>query len=252
MSTKTPPSTLLDGERALVTGCAGGIGRGVALALAAEGATVLGSDIVAPPATDGIDFVAADLARRDGWRTLLDAAVATLGTISLFVHAASPRRQEADSPLSVSEETWDAMTDINLRSGFFLAREVGRHMRDNGVRGRILLVTSQHRQTPRNLPHYSASKAGMTMVMKELARVLAPDGIRVNALAPGAIPGGGFVADNLDELVKQIPLGRPGTPDDVAQMAVAILSERFGRYVVGTTVEIDGGLGLSSWIPSKA
>jgi NAD(P)-dependent dehydrogenase (short-subunit alcohol dehydrogenase family) len=92
----------------------------------------------------------------------------------------------------------------------------------------------------------------MTMVMKELARVLAPDGIRVNAIAPGAIPGGGFVADNLGELVTQIPLGRAGTPDDIAQVAVAVLSERFGRYVVGTTVEVDGGLGLISWIPSKA
>ena len=84
-------------------------------------------------------------------------------------------------------------------------------------------------------------------VMKELARVLAPDGIRVNAIAPGAIPGGGFVADNLAELVAQIPLGRAGTPDDIAQVAVAVLSERFGRYVVDTTVDVDGGgLGLIS------
>ena len=243
---------LLEGERALITGCAGGIGRGIAKALKAEGATVLGSDIAAPPAEDGIDFLAADLSKRDGWKELLDGAIAKLGTVSLFVHAASPRRREVDTPLSVSEETWDLMTDINVRSGFFLAREVGRHMRDNGIRGRMILVTSRHRETPRNLPHYSASKAGMTMVMKELARVLAPDGIRVNAIAPGAIPGGGFVADNLADLVAQIPLGRPGTPDDIAQVAVAILSERFGRYVVGTTVEVDGGLGLASWIPAKA
>ena len=243
---------LLEGERALVTGCAGGIGRGIAKALLTEGATVLGSDIVAPPAEDGIDFLVGDLGERDGWKQLLDGAVARLGTISLFVHAASPRRLEADTPLSVSEETWDAMTGINLRSGFFLAREVGRHMRDHAIKGRLLLITSMHRETPRNLPHYSASKAGMTMVMKELARTLAPDGIRVNAIAPGAIPGGGFVADNLSALVAQIPIGRPGTPDDVAQVAVALLSERFGRYVVGTTVEVDGGLGLQSWIPSKA
>jgi NAD(P)-dependent dehydrogenase (short-subunit alcohol dehydrogenase family) len=243
---------LLEGERALITGAAGGIGRGIAKALLAEGAKVLGSDIVPPPAEDGIDFLAADLSRRDGWRALLNSAVQHLGTISLFVHAASPRRREADTPLSVSEEAWEAMTGVNLRSGFFLAREVGRHMRDQRINGRILLITSLHRETPRNLPHYSASKAGMTMVMKELARVLAPDGIRVNAIAPGAIPGGGFVAGNLDELVAQIPIGRPGTPDDVAQMAVAVLSERFGRYVVGTTVEVDGGLGLTSWIPSKA
>ena len=245
MSTK-----LLDGERALVTGCAGGIGRGIAKALMADGATVLGSDITAPPADDKIDYVAADLSRPDGWKGLLREATARLDTISLFVHAASPRRREEDTPLTVSEETWDAMTGVNLRSGFFLAREIGRQMRDHKIKGRILLVTSMHKETPRTLPHYSASKAGMTMVMKELARTLAPNGIRVNAIAPGAIPGGGF-ARNMDELVAQIPLGRPGMPDDVAQMAVAVLSERFGRYVAGTTIEVDGGLGLISWIPSK-
>jgi NAD(P)-dependent dehydrogenase (short-subunit alcohol dehydrogenase family) len=247
MSTK-----LLEGERALVTGCAGGIGRGIAKALQAEGAKVLGSDIAAPPTEDGIDFLAGDLGKRDGWKTLFDGAVTRLGSISLFVHAASPRRLEADTPLTVSEATWDAMTEINLRTGFFLAREIGRHMREHKIKGRMLLITSLHAETPRNLPHYSASKAGMTMVMKELARVLAPDGIRVNAIAPGAIPGGGFVAGNLTELVAQIPLGRAGTPDDIAQAAVAVLSERFGRYMVGTTVEVDGGIGLQSWIPAKA
>ena len=246
MSTK-----LLEGERALVTGCAGGIGRGIAKALKTEGATVLGSDINAPPAADGIDFLASDLSKKDGWRSLLDGAIKRLGSISLFVHAASPRRLEDDTPLTVSEETWDAMTGVNLRSGFFLAREIGKHMREHKTKGRILLITSMHRETPRTLAHYSASKAGMTMVMKELARALGPSGIRVNAIAPGAIPGGGF-ARNMDELVAQIPIGRAGTPDDIAQVAVAVLSERFGRYVVGTTVEVDGGLGLISWIPPKA
>jgi NAD(P)-dependent dehydrogenase (short-subunit alcohol dehydrogenase family) len=221
------------------------------MALMADGAMVLGSDIVAPRAEDRIDYVPADLSRPDGWKYLLRDATQKLGSISLFVHAASPRRREEDTPLTVTEETWDTMTGVNLRSGFFLAREIGRHMRERQLKGRILLITSMHRETPRTLPHYSASKAGMTMVMKELARTLAPDGIRVNAIAPGAIPGGGF-ARNLDEMVAQIPLGRPGTPDDIAQMAVAILSERFGRYVVGTTLEIDGGLGLISWIPPKA
>ena len=69
---------LLEGERALVTGCAGGIGHGIAKALLAEGATVLGSDIAAPPAGDGIDFLAADLSKRDGWKSLLDGALKKL------------------------------------------------------------------------------------------------------------------------------------------------------------------------------
>jgi 3-oxoacyl-[acyl-carrier protein] reductase len=85
---------------------------------------------------------------------------------------------------------------------------------------------SLHAHTPRNLPHYSATKAGQTMIVKELARALGADGIRVNAIAPGAIPGGGFDADATD-LQRMIPLGRTGTPDDIADMAVALLCDRF-------------------------
>jgi len=73
-----------------------------------------------------------------------------------------------------------------------LAREIARKMMANGVSGRMLFVTSPHASTPRNLPHYSAAKAGQTMVVKELAKALGPHGIRVNAIAPGAVPGGGF------------------------------------------------------------
>ena len=242
-------TNLLAGETALVTGAAGGIGRGIARALMADGARVLGSDITPPPAEDGIEYVAADLSKRDGWRALHDEAVKRLGSISLFVHAASPRRREIDHAMAVTEDTWDSMVEVNLRSGFFLGQAIGAHMRERKIKGRILYITSLHRYVPRNLAHYSASKAGMTMVMKELARTLARDGIRVNAIAPGAIPGGGFVAGNLDSLVAQIPLGRTGTPDDIAQVAVAVLSERFGRYIAGTTIDVDGGIGLISWIP---
>jgi len=85
--------------------------------------------------------------------------------------------------------------------------------------------------------------------VKELARALGPHGIRVNAIAPGAIPGGGFAADVV-ALERMIPLGRTGTPEDIAAMAVALLSERFGRYVTGTTVAVDGGLALYNWIPA--
>jgi 3-oxoacyl-[acyl-carrier protein] reductase len=112
----------------------------------------------------------------------------------------------------------------------------------------MLFVTSLHAASPRNLPHYSATKAGQTMLVKELARGLGADGIRVNAIAPGAIPGGGFEADKA-ALEAMIPLGRTGTPEDIADMAVALLCDRFSRYVTGTTVVVDGGLALYNWIP---
>ena len=248
---------LLQGDTALVTGGAAGIGRGIALALAREGARVLfadidsakGAEVEAQARQAGLaaTFVPADLATVAGARTLWADAVERLGRVSILVHSASPRRIETDTVLTVSDETWAAMVDVNLRSGFVLGQEAARHMQQHGIKGRILYLTSLHADVPRNLPHYSAAKAGTTMVMKEFARALGRDGIRVNAIAPGAVPGGGF--SGMPGLVDLIPLGRVGTPDDIAQMAVAVLSERFGRYVTGATIVVDGGMDTISWIP---
>lgn len=114
----------------------------------------------------------------------------------------------------------------------------------------MLFVTSLHAETPRNLPHYSASKAGQTMLVKELARAFGPDGIRVNAIAPGAIPGGGFDANaaGADRLARCTSLRRLGKLEEIASMAVALLADRFSGYVTGTTVVVDGGLALHNWI----
>jgi 3-oxoacyl-[acyl-carrier protein] reductase len=143
------------------------------------------------------------------------------------------------------------MLEINLNAGFLIAQALGRHMKDEGIRGRMLFITSLHADSPRQLPHYSASKAGQTMVVKELARALGPHGIRVNAVVPGAIPGGGFNAP--PGMVEKIPLRRFGTPADVAAMAVAVLSERFGAYVTGASIVVDGGIALHNWIdPTEA
>lgn len=251
------PDGLLQGDTAVVTGGGAGIGRGIALALAQEGARVLVADIDAGKGAAveaearqaGLDatFVPADLSSVAGARALWADVVARLGRISILVHGASPRRVETDTVLNVADDTWDAMVSVNLRAGFVLGQEAARHMKQEGVKGRILYLTSLHADVPRNLPHYSAAKAGTTMVMKELARALGPDGIRVNAIAPGAVPGGGF--GGLPGLVDLIPLGRVGTPDDIAQMAVAVLSQRFGRYVTGATIVVDGGMDTISWIP---
>src|ERR1051326_6225414 len=86
------------------------------------------------------------------------------------------------------------MLEVNLNAGLLIAHARGRHMVERAVKGRMLFVTSLHAWSPRNLPHYSASKAGQTMVVKELARALGRHGIRVNAVAPGAIPGRGLAA----------------------------------------------------------
>ena len=231
---------LLSTDTALVTGAAGGIGRGIAEALAAEGARVLASD-----------RADCDLSQPGAAAGLAARAIRELGKVSIFVHSASPRRHEEDTALEVSEATWRAMQEVNLNAGFLLGQALGRHMREQKIRGRMLYITSLHAYAPRNLPHYSAAKAGQTMLVRELARALGPDGIRVNAIAPGAVPGGGFDAAKNPGLLATIPMGRFGTPADVAAMAVAVLSERFGAYVTGTTIAVDGGIALHNWIERR-
>ena len=227
---------LLEGDRALVTGAGRGIGQAIAQAIATEGAEVFGADV-----RD------ADLSSPEGAAKLADEAIRRLGTVSIFVHCASPQRQETKHTMAVSYAEWREMLAVNLDAAFVIGQKLGAHMKEKKIRGRMLLTTSLHAHSPRNLPHYSASKAGQTMLMKELARALGPHGIRVNAIVPGAIPGQGF--KGLPGMEKTIPLGRFGTPADVANMAVAVLSERFGAYVTGASILVDGGINLHNWIP---
>ena len=227
----------LEGDTALITGAASGIGRGIAKALVAEGVRPVLSDVAVKAGRAlareiNATFIPADLADPTAPRKLFDAAEKSLGFVSILVHSASPRRRENETALAVTESKWDLMVTVGLRAGFVLGQAAGAQMQARKIKGRMLFITSLHAHTPRNLPHYSATKAGQTMIVKELARALGADGICVNAIAPGAIPGGGFDADTTT-LQRMIPLGRTGTPDDIADMAVALLCDRFSRYVTG-------------------
>jgi 3-oxoacyl-[acyl-carrier protein] reductase len=241
-------------ETALVTGAGNGIGRAIAQALVGEGVRTVFADISEDTVAAAIKASArpelavpfvGDLASRAVCDALLAHAQSALGRVTHFVHSASPPRREADHAMAVDRETWARMHAVNLDAGFHLARELARNLIAAKAPGSFLLLTSLHAGTPRNLPHYSTAKAGMAMLVKELAKTLGRYNIRVNALVPGAIAAGGFVAN--PSLAKHIPLGRLGQAEDLAPMALAVLSNRVSAYVTGAAIVVDGGLSLTNW-----
>jgi 3-oxoacyl-[acyl-carrier protein] reductase len=241
-------------EAALVTGAGNGIGRAIAQALVGEGVRTVFADVNRETVTAAAKASArpelavtwvgdlADPAARDA---LLAEAQTAVGRVTHFVHSASPPRREADHAMAVTTERWAQMHAVNLEAGFHLSREMARKLIADKAPGSFLLLTSLHSGTPRNLPHYSTSKAGLSMLVKELAKTFGRFNIRVNALVPGAIAAGGFVAD--PKLAQHIPLGRLGQAEDLAPLALAVLSNRISAYVTGSAIVIDGGLSLTNW-----
>ena len=241
-------------EAALVTGAGNGIGRAIAQALVGEGVRTVFADlnretvtaaIAASPRPELATAWVGDLADIAAREALLAASATAVGRVTHFVHSASPPRREADHAMAVSTETWARMHAVNLDAGFHLSRELARKLIADKQPGSFLLLTSLHAGTPRNLPHYATAKAGLAMLVKELAKTLGRYGIRVNALVPGAIAAGGFVAG--PSLAKHIPLGRLGQATDLAPLALAVLSNRISGYVTGSAIVIDGGLSLTNW-----
>ena len=246
---------LFDEDAAIVTGAGNGIGRAIALALVREGVKTLFVDVnpqtvqaavgeAGGAPADAIPWVG-DLGSPAQRERLLADADAALGRVTMFVHSASPPRHERDHIFAVDDATWQQMRAVNTDAAFHLGRELARRMIERKIPGRMLMLTSLHTDTPRNLPHYSTAKAAMGMLVKEFAKGLGRYGIRVNAMVPGAIAAGGFVAS--PELVRHIPLGRLGRAEDLAPMALAVLSNRTGAYVTGTSIVVDGGLALTNW-----
>jgi 3-oxoacyl-[acyl-carrier protein] reductase len=241
-------------EAALVTGAGNGIGRAIAQALTGEGVRTVFADVnretvtaavkTSPRPELAVSWVG-DLAVSTERDRLLADAQAAVGRVTHFVHSASPPRREADHMFGVDQQTWTQMHAVNIDAGFHLARELARPLIAAKEPGSFLLLTSLHVGTPRNLPHYSSAKAALAMLVKELAKTLGRFDIRVNALVPGAIAAGGFVAD--PALARHIPLGRLGRAEDLAPLALAVLSNRISAYVTGAAIVIDGGLSLTNW-----
>jgi len=247
----------LSGRCALVTGGASGIGRATARRLAADGAAVV-IDYVgdAAPAEalagqierDGGRALAvrADVSDEHDVEALFDRGRAEFGPIDLLVNNAGREKPFAlvDMPL----DEWNAVLALNLTGPFLCSRAMVRGLAD-GVPGVIVNVSSVHEVIPwPQFSHYCASKGGLKLFTQTIARELAPRGIRVVSVAPGAILtpiNQGLIDDpaKQHEVEAEIPLGRLGQPEEVAA-AIAWLAGPEARYVTGSTLFVDGGMTL--------
>ena len=249
-------SNRLEGKVAAVTGGDQGIGRAIAERLAGEGADVAicyrknrkGADEVVEAITATKRRAAAfqaDIGKVSDGQRFIAETVASLGKVDILVNNAGLEKR-ADF-WDVTEEDFDAVLNVNLKGMFFTTQAVVRHLRQSGRPGKIINISSVHEELP--FPHfasYCASKGGIKMLTRNLAIELAPSKITINSIAPGAIetPINTKLLNDpikLKELLGNIPLGRLGTPEDVAGMAIFLASGE-SDYVTGSTFFVDGGL----------
>lgn len=254
------PSLRLDGQSVLVTGGSRGLGLGIALALAHAGADI----VLAARTRDALEraadlvqalgrrahVVEADVSRVESIRSMVHAAHEAFGRLDVLVNAAGINiRRPSDT---FTEEDWDRLMTVNLKSAFFAAQEAGRIMRRQGG-GRIINVGSlTFEQAVPNVTLYAISKGGMRQMTRQLAVEWAKDGINVNAIAPGRfwteMTDAVFSVPELyDAAVSIIPMARPGIPADLAG-AVVLLASPAGSYITGQTIVIDGGWMVSSGV----
>jgi glucose 1-dehydrogenase len=246
----------LAGKVAIVTGAGSGIGQGIAKRLGCEGAKVI-VDYVGDPAGaeqtqraieqaggEG-EIVRADVTSISDDRCLVDEAWNRFGAADILVNNAG---MELKSDFwDTSEADYDKVMAVNLRGPFFLTQALVRRLRDAKRPGRIVNISSVHEDMAfPGFATYCCSKGGLRMLMRDLAVELGPLGITVNNVAPGAVAtpiNTALLEDKpkLQALLANIPLGRLGSPDDVAGLVAFLVSDD-AAYVTGSTFVIDGGL----------
>jgi len=246
----------LQNKVAIVTGSGSGIGQAIAIRFASQGATVVvdyrnhidqAQDTKAKCEAAGgkAILVQADVSILADTQNLVDQAYNQLGRCDILVNNAGIEIESAF--WDVTEKDYDAVLNVNLKGAFFLTQAFVRRLRDAKLPGRVINISSVHEDMVfPNFSTYCASKGAMRMVMRDLAVELGPLGITVNNIAPGAIAtpiNTKMMADKteLDALLANIPLGRMGTPQEVAGVAYFLASDD-GAYCTGSTFIVDGGL----------
>lgn len=239
-------------KTALVTGAGSGIGKAIALLLAAKGADVVVNDISPGDAESTVAEIialgrqsiagSANIAKRDQVKDMFDLAQTRFGKVDILVNNAGITRD--NFLVKMSEEEWDQVIDVNLKGVFNCCQYVARIMSENQY-GKIINIASASAQIGNiGQVNYAASKGGVISVTKTLAKELARFNINVNAVAPGFIetPMTEAVPEKVREyLIKQIPLSRAGTPDDIAN-AVAFLASDISSYITGQVLSCNGGM----------
>ncbi len=243
----------LAGKVALVTGAQQGIGKAIALAYGREGASVVLNYLDNQAAAQEIASqiralgpravpIAGDVAQAADVRRMVEAGE-SLGGIDILVNNAGifPRVEFLD----MTEAQWDEVLNVNLKGTFLCTQAVAQKLVARGRAGAVINLASSaaFRSSPRGV-HYVASKAGIVGVTRATALELAPYRVRVNAIAPGttdtAQPRYGMSEEELQAAGRQVPLGRMGTPEDVADLAVFLASEE-ARHITGQTLHVNGG-----------
>ena len=247
----------LAGRKALVTGASSGIGEAVALALGEAGADVavnyVSNEDEAEAVVGRIRHAGrrslshrADVSKEDEVRAMFRRVIGEFGALDILVNNAGLQRDAPFDAMTLDE--WQGVLAVNLTGQFLCAREALREFKRRSA-GNIICISSVHEAIPwAGHVNYAASKGGVMMMMKSLAQEVAPFGIRVNGIAPGAIRTdinrAAWEAPQAREaLLELIPYGRIGEPDDVARAAVWLASDA-SDYVVGTTLFVDGGMML--------
>jgi glucose 1-dehydrogenase len=250
----------LEGKIAIVTGGNSGIGKAIALGLAKAGANLVIDYVSNPQATDELEQeitalgaqsigVEADVSKVDDLQRLVDAAVAKFGRIDIMVNNAGVETRT--SVLDTTEAQYEKVLAINLKSAFFGTQLAARQMIKQGGGGRIINITSVHEDWP--MPGntaYCLSKGGMRMLTRTAGVELAPHGIGVVGVGPGAVatPINLSTMQNptlLAALNKAIPLGRMAQPEEIAKVVVFLAGDG-ASYVTATTIFADGGIMQSS------
>ncbi|MEG3627582.1 SDR family oxidoreductase [Streptomyces sp. C6-003] len=259
------PAHLLKGQKALVTGANSGIGKATAIGLGRAGADVVVNYVAGQEAAEkvveeitsyGVRAAAyeADVSREDQVAAMTERMVEEFGTIDILVANAGLQRDAGVTEMTLAQ--WQKVLDVNLTGQFLCAREATKEFLRRGVvpevsrsAGKIICMSSVHQLIPwSGHVNYASSKGGVQMMMETLAQELAPQRIRVNAIAPGAIrtPINRTAWETPEaerDLLRLIPYDRVGEPEDIAYAVVGLASDLMD-YVVGTTLYVDGGMTL--------